>query len=76
MAVFQIYLQSEKQRKVGLVVDDSHVVFGKKFPGEKGKCEMVSCHVARVSSFVAEVWCEIFAHFHAVAVKRHSIMRN
>jgi hypothetical protein len=34
--LFQFYLQSEKQRKVGWVEDDSHVVLGKKFPGEKG----------------------------------------
>jgi hypothetical protein len=34
-AAFQFYLQSGKQRKVGLVGDDSHVVFDQKFPGEK-----------------------------------------
>jgi hypothetical protein len=36
MAAFQFYLQSGKQRKVWWVGNDSHVVFGKKFPGEKG----------------------------------------
>jgi hypothetical protein len=44
MAAFQFYLQSGKQRKgtlgqvkqVGWVGNDSHVVFGKKFHGEKG----------------------------------------
>jgi hypothetical protein len=35
MATFQFYLQFGKQRKVGWVGDDSHVAFGKKFPGEK-----------------------------------------
>jgi hypothetical protein len=35
MAVFEFYLQPGKQRKVGWVVYDSHVVFGQKFPGEK-----------------------------------------
>jgi hypothetical protein len=30
MTAFQFYLQSEKQRKVGLVGNDSLVVFGKK----------------------------------------------
>jgi hypothetical protein len=36
MAAFQFYLQSGKQRKVGWVGDDIHVVFGQKFTGEKG----------------------------------------
>jgi hypothetical protein len=36
MVAFQFYLQSGKQRKVGWVGEDSCVVFGKKFPGEKG----------------------------------------
>jgi hypothetical protein len=36
MAEFQFYLQSGKQRKVGWVGDDSHIVFGQKFPGEEG----------------------------------------
>jgi hypothetical protein len=34
--------------------DNSHVVFGKKLPGEK-KSEMVHCHDATASSFVAKV---------------------
>jgi hypothetical protein len=35
MAVFQFYLQSGKLRAVGWVGDDSHVIFGQKFNGEK-----------------------------------------
>jgi hypothetical protein len=35
MAAFQFYLQSGKQRRVGWVGDDCHIVFGQKFPGEK-----------------------------------------
>jgi hypothetical protein len=35
MAAFQFYLQSGKQRKAGWVGDDSHVVFGQKFPCEE-----------------------------------------
>jgi hypothetical protein len=31
----QFYLQSGKERKVGWVGDDSHLVFSQKFPGEK-----------------------------------------
>jgi hypothetical protein len=34
------------------------------------------CLDATASSFVARVRGEVFAHFHAVAVKRHSSMRN
>jgi hypothetical protein len=36
LAAFQFYLQSGKQRKVGWVGDDSHVIFCQKVPGEKG----------------------------------------
>jgi hypothetical protein len=36
MAAFQFYLHSEKQTKVGWLGDGILVVFGKKFPGEKG----------------------------------------
>jgi hypothetical protein len=68
MAIFQFYLQSEKQRKVGWVGDDSHVAFGKKFPGKKGS-DTVCCHDATSISFFAKVRDEVFVHFHAVAVK-------
>jgi hypothetical protein len=69
MVAFQFYLQSGKQRKVGWVGDDSHVVFGKKFPGENRKCETVHCHDAAASSFVTKVWSKVFTNFHAVAVE-------
>jgi hypothetical protein len=36
MAAFQFYFKWEKQRKVGWVGDDVHIVFGQKFPDEKG----------------------------------------
>jgi hypothetical protein len=36
MAALQFYPQSRKKRKVGWVGEDSCVVFGQKFPGEKG----------------------------------------
>jgi hypothetical protein len=38
MANFQFYLLQGKQRKVGWVVDDSNVAFGKKFLGKKEVC--------------------------------------
>jgi hypothetical protein len=60
----------------GRVGNESHVAFGKKIPWWKGKCEMVHCHDATASSFVAKVRGEEFTHFHAVTVKRHSSIRN
>jgi hypothetical protein len=71
MAAFQFYLQSGKQ-----MVADRHVVFCQKFPCEKRMCETVRCRDATASSFVAKVRGEVFAHFHAFAVKLHSSMRN
>jgi hypothetical protein len=41
MAAFPFYLHLGKQRKVGWVGNDSHVVFGQKFPGEKGSGDSV-----------------------------------
>jgi hypothetical protein len=55
---------------VGWVGDDSHAVFGKTLPCEKGS--MGLCYFDEtVSSSVAKVHNEVFAHFHAVAVKCH-----
>jgi hypothetical protein len=71
MVAFQFYLQSGKQRKVGWVGDGSHIGFGRTFPGEKG-----SFRNAAASYFVSKVGVEVFANFHAVAVKRHSSMLN
>jgi hypothetical protein len=42
----------------------------KKFPSEKGSVKMVQCR----SSFVAKVWGEVIAHFHAVTIKHRSSM--
>jgi hypothetical protein len=36
----------------------------------------VRCRDATASCFVAKVWAEVFVHFHAVAAKRLSSMRN
>jgi hypothetical protein len=72
MAIFQSYLQSEEQRKVEWVGVDGHVVFGQKFPGEKGS---VKCHVVLMKQLVLlspKFGGDIFAHLHAVAVT----MRN
>jgi hypothetical protein len=57
--------------------DDSHVVFGQKFPGEKGNVRWCSCAVVMATaSFVTKARGEVFAHFHAVTLKYHSSMWN
>jgi hypothetical protein len=63
-------------RKVGLVVDDGQIDFGEHIPLWKRKCETVRCRDAAANSFVIKVRGEVFAHFHAVPVKRHSSVRN
>jgi hypothetical protein len=63
MATFKFYLP-EKQRKVGLVGDDSRVVLGQKFPDEKR------------SSTRCFVRGKVFARFCAVTVKRHRSIWN
>jgi hypothetical protein len=50
--------------------------FWLKIPLWKRKFETVHCRDATASSFVAEVRGEVFAHFHAAAVKHKSSMRN
>jgi hypothetical protein len=44
-------------------------MFWSKIPWSRRKQEMVCCHDATASSFVAKVWGEVFAHFHSVAIK-------
>jgi hypothetical protein len=56
-------------------MDNSLVVFGQRFPGEKGS-ETVRLVMQQPLLFVVKVRSEVFSHFHAVAVKRHSSMRN
>jgi hypothetical protein len=55
--------------------DDSQVVSGQKFPGEKRKYEMVRCCDETASSFVTEVWGAVFSHFHCHR-KTSSIIQN
>jgi hypothetical protein len=55
------FIFNGRNRKVGRVGDDIHVVFGQKFPGRKGNIEIVCCHDAAASSFVVKVWGEVFA---------------
>jgi hypothetical protein len=64
--------ETEKIRVGGV---ESHVGFGQKLPGRR-KCETVRCCDATVSSFVTKVRGEVFSHFRAVAVKRHSSVRE
>jgi hypothetical protein len=41
MAAFQFYFQSRKQRKIGCIGNESHVVFGQKIYGAKGNVKGV-----------------------------------
>jgi hypothetical protein len=54
----------------------SHVVSCQKFPGEKGSVRRCVVVMQQPVLLVAKVQGEVFAHFHAVALKRHSSMRN
>jgi hypothetical protein len=54
-------------RELGWVGDDSHDMFGQKFSGKKWSVRQY---------VVVKVRGEIFAHIHAVAVKRLNSMRN
>jgi hypothetical protein len=65
------YIFNQKTEKRRWAGNDSHVAFGRKFPGEKGS---VKWCVA--SSFVVEVQGEIFAHFYAVTINCRSSMQN
>jgi hypothetical protein len=80
MAVFQFYPQSGTGKPLrikcgkrggwGTTVKD----FAKNSI-IKGKYEMLCC-IPLASSFAAKVQGEVFARFHAVVIKCHSIMRN
>jgi hypothetical protein len=72
MTAFQFYFRSGKQRKVGWM--GTTMLFWSKISWGKRKCETVRCRDATASSFVARG--EVFEHFHRLAVKHHSSMRN
>jgi hypothetical protein len=71
MAASQFYFQSGKQKcRVG---EGRHSCsFWLQILLWKGKRKTVRCRAATASSSVAKVRGEVFAHFQAVAVKRHS----
>jgi hypothetical protein len=54
MAAVQFYLQSGKQGKVGWV-EDSHIVFGKKFQSENGSVRRCVVVMQQPVLFVAKV---------------------
>jgi hypothetical protein len=72
MASFQFYLQLGKQNSK-MRGDGSHVVVDQEFSSGK---EMLRCRDATVTSFVAKVRGEVFAHFYPVTLKRHNSMQN
>jgi hypothetical protein len=65
-----------EQRKVGWMGTTDILFFFQKFPGEKRKCETVHVVKQQPVFYNAKVREEIFAHFLAVAVQRHSSTRN
>jgi hypothetical protein len=71
MAALEFYFQLGKQREVEWDLDDSQVVFGQKFPGEK---ESVRQCIVMIQQPV--VWGEVLAHFYENGIKRRSSMRN
>jgi GGDEF domain-containing protein len=58
MTAFQFYLQLGKQRKVGRVGGDSHVVFVISHPPTASQ--------STANSFVAKIRGEVSAHFHEI----------
>jgi hypothetical protein len=52
------------------------LLFGKKFPGEKGSVRRFVFVMQQPSSFVAKVRGGIFSNFHTAAVRCHTTMRN
>jgi hypothetical protein len=50
------FIFNARNRKVRWVEADSRIVFGKKIPRWKRKCETVRCRDATASSFVVEVF--------------------
>jgi hypothetical protein len=86
VAAFQFYLLTGKQRKVGWV-GMTVMFFGQKFPGEKESVRW--CIVVMQQPFLlspkfrakslhifTQVQGKVFAHLHAVTLKRHSSMWN
>jgi hypothetical protein len=55
---------------------DSHVLFGKEFPGEKGSVRRCIVMMQQPVVFGAKFRGEVLAYFHAVAVKGPSSMLN
>jgi hypothetical protein len=71
------FMFNRGNRKVWFVrCHEIYVVFGKKIPWWKRKCETVRCRDATASSFVAKVRSEVFAHFNAVAEKLQNSVQN
>lgn len=50
--------------------------FKSKISCSRRQCEMVSCRCATTNYFVTKVRREIFAHYHIIAIRCHSSIRN
>jgi hypothetical protein len=75
LEAYRFYFQSSKQEcRVG--GEWKSCCFWSEIPCWKRKGETVNCCDETVSYFVTKVRGEVLAHFHAVAVKRHSSRWN
>jgi hypothetical protein len=73
LSVLSSIRETEKSRVDG---GRQSCCFWSKIPWRNRNCEMVCCCNATASSFVAKVQDEVFVHFHAITIKRHSSMQN
>jgi hypothetical protein len=71
----QLYLQLGKQRKVGWVGNEIHVVFISNFLVKKEVWDGVLSW-CNSEFFVAKFWGEVFVNFHGASAKCHSSMQN
>jgi hypothetical protein len=62
------YIFNRGNSKVELVGYNSHVVFGQKFPAEKGRVRR-SIVVLQEPCFVTKIRGKVFAHFQAITEK-------
>jgi hypothetical protein len=73
LSVLPSIMETEKSRVGGV---RQSCCFWSKIPWWKRKFETVRCRDATASLFSTKVRGKVFAHFHAVTIKRHSSLQN
>jgi hypothetical protein len=61
-------------RKVGWMEDDSHVVFGQKFPGEKGSVRLCISMMQQSVVLSPEFWDRVFSHIFTHSHRKMSVV--